>query len=312
MEVYVAIFGKSRYEWSECLKRNTVATPNGMEAFELWQKGDRQGYIRHRMADVGSSDEVTQRRQAAAWFNMTTRLNQSNGDIWLHKDGDELWWTRTSSAPAEQVLKTEPGGRQVVLLHKPCEPWRNTDEKGRPLVWSKLHAKARGFLNRMGAISRLQNGNEDYAQALIRGEDLSAWHNRPDWQKKVDWTPYDGLGKSVWRMADTAFNTAAHANGQQVSRTLKNKDFGFGSKIDLESYIKELLEDQGHLCAVSGLPLVYDDPTEDREMWASLDRIDSSGHYERGNLQVVCAFINRWKGTTEDREFRRLVEALRA
>lgn len=31
----------------------------------------------------------------------------------------------------------------------------------------------------------------------------------------------------------------------------------------------------------------------DPELAASLDRIDSDGHYERGNLQVVCWFSNR-------------------
>lgn len=43
----------------------------------------------------------------------------------------------------------------------------------------------------------------------------------------------------------------------------------------------------------------------------SLDRIDSDGHYEAGNLQVVCRFINFWKGASDDEEFRRLLELVR-
>lgn len=45
-------------------------------------------------------------------------------------------------------------------------------------------------------------------------------------------------------------------------------------------------------------------------MLSSLDRIDSNGHYEEGNLQVVCRFINRWKSDSDDAEFRRLVRLL--
>jgi hypothetical protein len=43
----------------------------------------------------------------------------------------------------------------------------------------------------------------------------------------------------------------------------------------------------------------------------SLDRIDSSGHYERRNLQVVCKFINQWKGATDNEEFKRLIALVR-
>jgi hypothetical protein len=45
-------------------------------------------------------------------------------------------------------------------------------------------------------------------------------------------------------------------------------------------------------------------------MLCSLDRIDSDGHYEEENLQIVCRFINRWKSDSDDAEFRRLVRLL--
>lgn len=35
-------------------------------------------------------------------------------------------------------------------------------------------------------------------------------------------------------------------------------------------------------------------------MLASLDRIDSSAHYTPDNVQLVCRFINRWKGADPD------------
>jgi hypothetical protein len=50
---------------------------------------------------------------------------------------------------------------------------------------------------------------------------------------------------------------------------------------------------------------------EDKQLRPSLDRIDSDGHYELGNLQVVARFINFWKSDTDDTEFRRLISMVR-
>ncbi|MBK6360918.1 MAG: hypothetical protein IPH64_14510 [Comamonadaceae bacterium] len=44
----------------------------------------------------------------------------------------------------------------------------------------------------------------------------------------------------------------------------------------------------------------------------SLDRIDSSKHYEPGNLQVVARFINRWKSDDEQENFLRLLKLVKA
>ncbi|MBN14465.1 MAG: hypothetical protein CMJ15_04480, partial [Pelagibacterium sp.] len=67
---------------------------------------------------------------------------------------------------------------------------------------------------------------------------------------------------------------------------------------------------QEGMCNLSGLPLQWiggDDP----QMCCSLDRIDSAGHYEVGNLQVVCQFINFWKGDSDNAEFQRLLMLVR-
>lgn len=47
-------------------------------------------------------------------------------------------------------------------------------------------------------------------------------------------------------------------------------------------------------------------------MHHSLDRIDSNGHYEKDNLQVVCKFANRWKSASDNGEFKRLIEIIRS
>lgn len=111
-------------------------------------------------------------------------------------------------------------------------------------------------------------------------------------------------------MAYTAFNTTDHANGQQVLRTVKNKDMAFASQKELEDHILELLQVQADLCVLTDLPLNLDEREGDPEMRASLDRIDSNGHYARGNLQIVCRFANRWKGASDNEQFRRLMDVV--
>lgn len=114
--------------------------------------------------------------------------------------------------------------------------------------------------------------------------------------------------KAIWQMATQAEQTAKQANGQIVQSTLKNKDLRL-SKEALIIYLKELLDEAGYRCAITGLSLQPDGP--DDQLRPSLDRTDSSGHYEANNLQVVARFINFWKQNTPDAEFRRLVALVR-
>ena len=55
------------------------------------------------------------------------------------------------------------------------------------------------------------------------------------------------------------------------------------------------------------MEMVFDNEEGDPELRCSVDRIDSSGHYEQGNLQVVCKFANRWKSASDNDEFQRLI-----
>jgi len=85
----------------------------------------------------------------------------------------------------------------------------------------------------------------------------------------------------------------------------------FSSQLELERYVESLIEAQEGLCAITEIPLGYDGNTDDSETLCSLDRIDSNGHYEAGNLQVVCRFVNRWKSDGDDAQFRRLISLVR-
>jgi hypothetical protein len=48
------------------------------------------------------------------------------------------------------------------------------------------------------------------------------------------------------------------------------------------------------------------------ETRAPLDGIDSSKGYIRGNVQIVCRFINQWKSYSTDERFLRLLKQLRS
>ena len=119
-----------------------------------------------------------------------------------------------------------------------------------------------------------------------------------------------GREKSIIAMRLSVENTVKDSNGQIVQRVLKNKELRM-TPAELEKLIASLLDLQGDRCALTGIPFQFLGPEADKNLLPSLDRIDSAGHYEVGNLQVVCQFINFWKGDSDDGEFRRLLMIVR-
>ncbi|MFQ8430793.1 hypothetical protein [Amaricoccus sp. W119] len=101
-----------------------------------------------------------------------------------------------------------------------------------------------------------------------------------------------------------------NANGQIIQRVLKNKELRMTSA-ELEKLIASLLDLQDNRCALTGIPFQFLGPEADKNLLPSLDRIDSAGHYEVGNLQVVCQFINFWKSDGDNAEFQRLLMLVR-
>ncbi len=146
---------------------------------------------------------------------------------------------------------------------------------------------------------------------LVRPEMEDAAATRPGSSAKRDpGRTYSARDKSIYEMASGAENTARSANGQIVETTKKNKELQM-SRLELEAYLRDLLDLQENCCALTGLPLQFQGDHDDVQLLPSLDRIDSDGHYARGNLQVVCRFVNKWKSNTVDDEFRRLLELVR-
>jgi len=69
----------------------------------IWLRGDREGYIRYCMENLYTARGVHPTPGVAAkWFGAMNAVATTEGDIWIHKDGDSIWWTR-SLAKASMV-----------------------------------------------------------------------------------------------------------------------------------------------------------------------------------------------------------------
>jgi hypothetical protein len=188
MKVFIANFGRENYVWPDCLARGTIATMNDVRVQGLWEAGDRESYIQERMRlHKTVAGKTPTRPVASRWFNLMTTIVESEGDIWVHREKDQLWWTTSRRDPPTFGPHKEPVGdrRDVIICHKPCDPWPNENRTGNRLAWNGLHPKAQEFLFTEGTLQQLKPDNVEYALALVNGEDLTPWHSRPDWKKKV-------------------------------------------------------------------------------------------------------------------------------
>lgn len=322
MRTYIANFGRENYEWPNCLERGTISTMDDEEVHHFWLNRDKPGYIDYCMTRHRTARGIAVIKPVASrWFNLLDILIETNGDLWIHRQKDTLWWT--ISTDQEAVSSLEPGhkplreGARVYVFHKPCTGWSNKDKHGRPLLWDALHPKARQFLFTESTFQKLSEDNETYARTLIDGEDLSAWHNRPDWKSKESSTgrtagrSFTAKERSANQMTRNVLSTVSQSNGQETTRRIKNKELHFSDQ-ELEQYVLDLIDAQEGLCALTGIQLQHYGEETDKQLLCSLDRIDSNGHYEPGNLQIVCRFSNFWKSDQDDTEFLRLLALVRS
>lgn len=112
--------------------------------------------------------------------------------------------------------------------------------------------------------------------------------------------------KAVSRMLRSISQATGPARVQIVKRTTKNK-YVLMSQEEQKELIEFLLEQQRNRCALTGIP--FDDKIDD--LRPSADRIDSDKHYEKGNLQIVCQFVNFWKSDRDNEEFKGLLRLVR-
>lgn len=320
-DVYIANFGKGNWAWSKCLEKSVLTVTDDVRVHPFWERGDREGYIKktQEFLKLASGDFVPN-QVASRWYNLNNILVETSNDLWIHREKDTLWWSISSDESLDKEL-IEDANRygeayEVFILYKACSKWSDKDEAGRKLLWHSLHPKAKDFLFTEGTFQKLSEDNADYAKALINGDDLSKWHDRKDWENKAKQskrgvvTTFNSRQKTSARMVNTALQTVSQSGSASLSKK-KLKESGFISKFEFEKYIDEILLEQGQICALTDIQMILDDEEGNLEFRCSLDRIDSNGHYGRGNLQVVCKFANRWKGASDNDAFKKLVETIR-
>lgn len=282
-------------------------------------------------ARIALSRKPLDRGTATHWYNEIKLLHQSSGDLWLHSDQKNLWWTISKPDPVTFDIRPELdpsfGSQRIYVYVKPCLPWSSKDKQGRELLWAALHPRAAMFLMNQGTFQPVLRQNAEYVKALVEGADRSSWHNLSEWETKAEksgkgavrtFSPAEiaqletdlRMRQTAARMIATAQQTAMQS-GQEVISVTKDKRFLFLSQDAAQQYALDLMKKQDGQCALTGLKMLLDDEPGDDQCRYSLDRIDSAKQYEPGNLQVVCKFINRWKGAMANDEFKRLIEKLR-
>lgn len=191
MKVFIANFGQENHLWPSCLAKATIATFEDEDLWPLRQAHDRDGYIARCIETKQTAAGITPTKQVASrWFNLLDIVSTTEGDLWIHREKDELWWT--TSRPGAPEVVTEPAFRptslvkNVYVCHKPAAPWSNKSRRGNALVWQGLHARAREFLFTEGTLQELRPKNADYAQALIGGDSLDSWHALGEWKDKAE------------------------------------------------------------------------------------------------------------------------------
>ncbi|HDZ75670.1 MAG TPA: hypothetical protein ENH55_23490 [Aurantimonas coralicida] len=102
-----------------------------------------------------------------------TIVSETSGDIWIHRDGEKVWWTISNSERPTFERKTEPVGfkRDVIVCHRPCAEWSDRSRTGQELYWRSLHPKAKDFLSTEATLQELSEDYAGYAIALIDGAD---------------------------------------------------------------------------------------------------------------------------------------------
>jgi hypothetical protein len=88
------------------------------------------------------------------------------------------------------------------------------------------------------------------------------------------------------------------ANFKSNSTKRKLKEFSITIQDGWNLFLK-----QGGRCAISGIPIYFDDNNKTDNGTASLDRIDSSLGYIKGNIQWVHKSINSMKMSQEQPDF---------
>lgn len=156
------------------------------------------------------------------------------------------------------------------------------------------------LLENLSTISKGKTYEERYgkekAQKLLKKRSEDAKKQFEDINQRIvrrhrNWKGYKDISGDFWRCLEKA-----------------GKDKGKGFDLTIE-YIWELFEEQKGMCKLSGLPIYLETSLGSlnkngyQRRTASLDRIDSTNGYLKGNVQWLHKDINQMKSNRTDEEF---------
>ena len=164
-------------------------------------------------------------------------------------------------------------------------------------------------MKKLGEFRYFPKINEKYGKWKILSEETIKKGRKLYWlvececgkQKLLEsHTLRNGVTKSCMKCAKSKLSSIEEYFNR-IKRRAKTSNFEFN--LDLE-YIQELLENQNYKCALSGLDIeLYKLSSSDTKQSASLDRIDNSKGYTKGNIQWLHKIVNMMKHIQDQKEF---------
>jgi hypothetical protein len=287
---------------------------------DFWRKNDRVGWLAWAVNNERMvNGQVAIPAVASRWFNLITIFHETTGDIWTHRDGDYLFWTTSVAGPTTEIAIKDPSGnpRPYLLLNRPTLPWTNNSRDGRKLLWRSLHPKAHHFLQTEATYQEIANNRnyKDYTLSLLDGPLLDALHDRPEWLAalgtKTSIRVFSKLETTIYDAVFQIGQTVLRADGRIVQSTAKIKNL-LVTDDEMRELLIKLYRSQSGLCALTGVPMLLKGDDGPKDLLLSVDRIDSNGHYEPKNVQLVCRFANFWKSSADNSRFKELLEIVKS
>ncbi len=284
--------GYSNKRLPECLQENILSYGVNKKTYDFYISGDKESARKHYLTlKSGVSGELISPAVATRRLNILESIIFANPDtLWINLSGDTLYWGQAQGEHfiVDEYIEDNPNPIEVrghyLLAKKMVTGWSNLTYQGYPIRLSEAHPQLFDWVNIQQTIGELHKGG-DYLLKYIRG-DIKPAHSESIRHKSL-------LDASIDRMIDSAYQVAKYSNGQQKIVVVKNKD----NKHDRDEWralLAEMLEKKGARCALTNRE--FDFSGVDRFLMPSLDRIDSNGHYEKGNVQIVTWAANRAKG----------------
>jgi hypothetical protein len=110
---------------------------NDLEVQGFWEARDREAYVDYCLKNVKTLKGVVPTRPVASrWFNLMSISAETVGDLWIHREKNQFWWT-TSKARSDLRAPSRARRRQERGGHLPQTPANSSLQKGPSNSWTR-------------------------------------------------------------------------------------------------------------------------------------------------------------------------------